>query len=637
MSNHFPIHEVLQKYWGYSEFRPLQEDIINSVLEGRDTLALLPTGGGKSLCFQVPAMALEGVCIVISPLIALMKDQVYNLAARKIPATAIFSGMRREEIESQLNRCQFGGIKFLYVSPERLKTDLFLERLKTLPISMIAVDEAHCISQWGYDFRPPYMEIAEIRKIRPEIPILAVTATATDDVVIDIQERLNFSKKNVIKASFERTNLSYNFVYEDNKINKTIDIFKAIPGTGLVYLRNRAKTKEIAHHLASLGLNADFYHAGLNAEERAQKQLNWTTDKTRIIACTNAFGMGIDKPNVRCVVHLELPEDLESYFQEAGRAGRDGLQAFSVVLYNQNDIIKLKEKKEQFPTNQEIKTIYSRLFSFYNIAYESGLDLTFNFELKDFCTKYKLELISTYKSIELIAQNGIITMSEAYYRPSKLYIKANKNDLYEFQVYNQNVDPLIKLILRTYTGVLDTYVKIDEKKLAAKLNTTSEKIKAAIIFTQKHDIWDYIPSSDSPMITFNENRINENNLLLDYAFISQRRKTYCEKINSMLAIVSSNKVCRNKLMLEYFSEKYEKKCGICDVCRTEKSKTKEYFEPIKTQILTLLANGSKCPIDTMIKQIASYNKKEVTEVIDYLILYELLVREQGNIIYIKDV
>ncbi|MFT6148003.1 MAG: ATP-dependent DNA helicase RecQ, partial [Saprospiraceae bacterium] len=443
--------EVLKKFWGFDNFRSMQLEIIKSVLDGKDTLALLPTGGGKSICFQIPALCQEGICIVVSPLIALMKDQVHNLNKRGIPAVAIYSGMHYREIDRVFDNCAYGKIKFLYLSPERLMTDLAQERIKKMNVNLIAIDEAHCISQWGYDFRPPYLEIAKIRILHPKVPFLALTATATPEVVTDIQERLEFKTENVFQKSFRRDNLAYVVLNDEGKLEKMLSILQKVKGSSVVYVRNRKKTKEAAQFLQLNNIYADFYHAGLTNDVRSKKQDAWINNQTRVMVSTNAFGMGIDKPDVRTVIHLTLPDSLEAYFQEAGRAGRDGNRAFSILLYSETDKVELERQFEQsYPAFSEIKQVYRALGSYFQLAIGSGLGESFDFDLIEFCRHYKFKVVETFNALKILMHEGWLFMTEAVYVPSSLMVKATKEDLYDYKLRNKGFENLITTILRTY-------------------------------------------------------------------------------------------------------------------------------------------------------------------------------------------
>jgi len=562
------IKQVLIKYWGYSSFRPLQEDIILNVLNGNDTLALLPTGGGKSLTFQVPTMVSEGMCLVVTPLIALMKDQVHNLNQKNISAAAIYSGMAKAEIEYVFQKSVYGKLKFLYLSPERLETEIFLNYFEKMNICLIAVDEAHCISQWGYDFRPPYLGIANIRKYHPNVPILALTATATLPVVKDIQDKLCFTRHNVQQKSFYRSNLIYEVYYEEDKLNRLLKICEEYKRkTGIVYVRNRKKTKEIANFLLKNKIRADFYHAGLSGAEREKKQNDWTSNKTGIIVSTNAFGMGIDKHDVRFVVHMDLPDCIESYFQEAGRGGRDEKLARGMLLYNNFDINSSRKQLEtSFPPIEEIKKTYYLLGSFYNIAIGSGKDLTFDFNFSEFTTTYSLSNVVTFYAFKFIEKQGYIILSEAIHNPSKVHIKVNKNELYKFQVENPKLDMLIKMLLRSYTGLFSDFVKIDEAVLAKRLKVGDEQIINALKKIEQMNIISYIERSDKPKVTFLTERIHENDFFIDDDIYKNRKIREAERLECMIEYVESTAKCRSQFLLNYFGETNAKRCGKCDVC-----------------------------------------------------------------------
>ncbi|NTW25653.1 MAG: RecQ family ATP-dependent DNA helicase [Lentimicrobium sp.] len=567
MSTGISIHEVLARYWGYSSFRPVQEDIINSVLEGKDTLALLPTGGGKSLCFQVPGLVLDGLTLVITPLIALMKDQVENLKKSGISAEAIYSGMSLREIELAINHVYHGSAKFLYLSPERLLTQRFLDLIPQLNIRLIAVDEAHCISQWGYDFRPPYLRIAEIRQLLPGIPVLALTATATKMVVNDIQLKLGFKQNNVFEKSFERHNLAYVVIKEENKHARLLKIIIKVPGTGIVYVRNRRKTREIAEFLIKRGISADFYHAGLTSVERTKKQDSWKSGRCKIMVSTNAFGMGIDKSDVRVVVHLDLPESIEAYFQEAGRAGRDEKKSYAVLLYEDSDILDARHNIElTYPEPDTIRLVYQAIGNYYALAPGTGRDMAFDFELTEFCSRYNLKPVTVYNSLKFIEREGFITLSEAVDTPSRIIFDARKEDLYRFQVENAHYDPLIKTILRSYGGVFTEPASISEAELARRLTTTPEEIEKALNYLMTREILTYLPRRNKPQLTFSSELIKAADLRISPENYADRKKDAFRRLDAMIAYVSSTKNCRSKMLISYFGQTDSKNCGICDVC-----------------------------------------------------------------------
>lgn len=627
-------YDVLQKYWGFSSFRPLQEDIINSVLKGKDTLALLPTGGGKSLCFQVPALCQPGICLVVSPLIALMKDQVFNLKKRGINAEAIYSGMNFREIDYILDNCIYGNIKILYLSPERLTTELAIERIKKMNVNLLAIDEAHCISQWGYDFRPPYLKIADIRELMPDTPTLALTATATSEVVQDIQEKLEFRERHVIKKSFERKNLAYVVLHEENKLNKLVDIFTKVKGCGLAYVRSRRKTKDIAQFLSRKGIVADHYHAGLTAEQRSAKQDDWINDKTRVIVATNAFGMGIDKPDVRIVVHLDLPDSLEAYFQEAGRAGRDGQKSYAVLLYNDGDRQDLENRFEMaFPELKEVKLVYKALGSFLQLAIGSGMGESFDFDLAGFCKAYGFDVIKTFNCLKILEREGIIAMSEAVYIPSKLQIMVTKEELYDYQLRNKKYEPLIKTILRTYQGAFSHLVDINEFQLAKFLKTNIVELDRLFTNLKKENIIAYLPQKDKPQLTLLVERLDSDNLNLDkksYDFLKERQ---AQRIKMAIGY-AENQNCRSKTLLSYFDEKNAGDCGICDVC-LERAKTdtdSEDFERYKIKVQNLLKRD-KLTVDELLESFSPKHQNRVLKVLEYLLDEKFLEKENDKLVW----
>ena len=563
---------VLKQHWGYDSFRPLQEEIILSVLEGRDTLALLPTGGGKSICFQVPALVKGGLCIVISPLIALMKDQVEHLRARHIKAGAIYSGMRVNEIQATIDNCLFDPeYRFLYVSPERLQTDNFKVNFERMPVSMIAVDEAHCISQWGYDFRPPYLEIAKIRKIFPEVPVLALTATATPEVVKDIQLRLDFKTENVFQKSFKRANLTYFVVNEEDKNSRMLRIMNRYPGSGIVYVRNRRKTAETAEFLRNNGISADHYHAGLDPCERDRKQQSWMKGETRVMVSTNAFGMGIDKPDVRFVVHLDLPDTLEAYFQEAGRAGRDEQPAVAILLYDNYDIAQLKRNFTfTFPELDRVREVYRELCQSHHIELGSGQGKTFPFSMEAHANAVKMNATQYFNALKLLNNIGVILISEHLREKSELQFRINGDQLLKFQKEKPEFEPLITTILRSYSGVFSQFADIDEQLLATRLETTEETVVEQLKTLRGEKILSYQPQSNIPLIIFLKDRIDEKYLYFDKKIYDFRKEKAEERLAAVENYVKCDNVCRSQLLLQYFGEWDSTPCGECDVCRRNK-------------------------------------------------------------------
>jgi ATP-dependent DNA helicase RecQ len=585
--------EVLKQFWGFDTFRSLQEDIIDAVLSGQDTLALLPTGGGKSVCFQVPALMQEGICLVVSPLIALMKDQVENLKAKGIEAVAIYAGMGKREIDILLDNCIYGKIKFLYLSPERLLSEIVKVRISYMNVNLIAIDEAHCISQWGYDFRPPYLKLIELREIHPNVPVIALTATATKYVRKDIIEKLGFKDAKTFVKSFARKNLSYVIFDLEDKYKKLIDITTNVNGTGLVYVRNRRETAEVALFLQRNNVSADFYHAGLDQKDRSKRQENWKKGITRIMVATNAFGMGIDKADVRFVVHLDLPESLEAYYQEAGRAGRDEKRSYAVLLANKSDQYALKTKyTDNFPSLEEIKKTYHYLGNYFQIAYGSGAELSFAFDLADFCKRFNLGVIKTIGALKFLEHDGYLTLSENIFLPSRVLFTTAHEDLYRFQIENRGYDALIKTILRSYGGAFDQYVKINEDDIAQRLAISYKTVISLLTKLQEQELISYLPQSDQPQLQFLLPRADLLHLDLDVKYIELRKTIQEDQISAVLAY-SSSVTCRSKQLLAYFDEPHANRCGVCDVCLAEnKLEDMEQLNiKIEYEIATVLQSG----------------------------------------------
>ncbi|SEK93186.1 RecQ family ATP-dependent DNA helicase [Parapedobacter koreensis] len=582
--------EILRKYWKHESFRPLQEEIIQSVLGGRDTLALMPTGGGKSICFQVPALAKAGICIVVTPLIALMKDQVENLKARGIEAIAVFSGMTKREVDIALDNCIYGPVKFLYLSPERLASELVQERIRHMKVNLFTVDEAHCISQWGYDFRPAYLNIASLRALHPNVPFLALTATATARVVDDIQEKLGFSAINVLKKSFLRGNLAYMAFEEEDKMGRMLRIIRKLGGSGIVYVRNRRETQEVTRILLHEGVSADFYHAGLETPERARKQEAWKTNAARVIVATNAFGMGIDKPDVRFVIHLDLPDSLEAYFQEAGRAGRDGKKAYAVLLHHGSDRDRLLKNFElSFPPIDFIKQVYQQLGNYYQLAYGAGEGITMDFDVADFCGRYKLDVVMTLNALKFLERDGWIGVSENVYLPSRVKFEANQQDLYRFQVENMAYDGFIKTVLRSYGGAFDYFIPIREYDLARKTGKSAATIIEMLRYLQKMEILTYLPQRDSPQLQFLRPRMDSSRLFIDNQYIRIRKETKREQLEAVFHYLEDG-ACRSIQLLAYFGEQKSRPCGICDCCI--KAKRHENVEhQLMAELVEVLADG----------------------------------------------
>lgn len=615
------IHEILKQYWGYEEFRPLQQEIIESVLSGKDTLALLPTGGGKSICFQVPAMAKDGLCIVVSPLIALMKDQVENLKKRDIKAVAIYSGMSYREINYTLDNCIHGDIKFLYLSPERLKSDLVRERITQMNICLLAIDEAHCISQWGYDFRPEYLQIAEIRELIKDIPVLALTATATPEVVKDIQAQLHFLQPNVYVKSFTRKNIAYVVNDSEDKNQRMLHILSKVNGSGLVYVRNRRKTQEIAYLLTKNRISADYYHAGLPHEVRNKKQEDWIKNKTRIMVCTNAFGMGIDKPDVRIVVHYEMPESLESYYQEAGRAGRDEKKSFAVLLFNHADELEaLKRLEASFPPEKEIRRVYQALCNYYQIPIGVSVDRSFDFDIIDFVKKFNLETTVAYPALRILEQTDLVSLTESFYEPSKIKFMMGQGLLYKFQVEHPHQDAVIKLLLRSYGGVFDQYITISEKLLAQREKQDEKTLRKQLIQLHQLGVIDYQPQKDQPQLTFLNHRVDAETIDFHKSLLQKRKQTATDKLHAMLNYAKNSVVCRSKKIVSYFDEYSSEDCGVCDVCLLRKKieLSNEEF----TQLMNAIEEAtSDEPIllDALVKILTNFHQEKVLETVRYLL------------------
>ena len=628
---------VLKQYWGYPSFRPLQEDIVDSVVDGRDTLALLPTGGGKSICFQVPAMAMEGICVVVTPLIALMKDQVAHLLAKRIPAAAIYSGMHPDQVALTYNQAVFGRLKFLYVSPERLLTEQFLEAIKRMNVNLLAVDESHCISQWGYDFRPPYLKIAEIRPYIPKTPVLALTATATAKVVDDIQLRLGFKEKNVFQSSFERKNVTYNVFHEPDKFGVLYRKLQAMEdGSAIVYVRNRKKTQVIAEWLQSVGISATFYHAGLDAKTRDERQDLWMKGKVKVMAATNAFGMGIDKPDVRLVIHLDLPDSIEAYFQEAGRAGRDLKPAEAFLLVSEADIKQLKDNLQQsFPEMERIKLVYRALGNYLKLPVGAGKYEMYPFVLNDFAKTYGLSVMEVYSSLKLMEKEGILALSESFEEPSKVWIKAPREDLYRFQVAFPQFDTFIKYMLRNMPGVLSDFVKFNEETAAQKTGLTVDQVIAQLKKMESYNFLTYLPRKDKPQIQLLTELLDTRYFTLSNETYLDRKRDAMERVNAVIDFVNNDQECRSIQLLRYFNETSKKSCGRCDVClnHAEPVMVAKEYEQISSELLSVLRDH---PLTVFGATAAchDHDEEEVVEAIRWMIDNGVLEID-GDVISIK--
>jgi len=567
------IHQILKQFWGYDSFRPLQEDIVRSVMERRDTLVLMPTGGGKSVCFQLPALAMGGVCIVVTPLIALMKDQVEQLRRRGIPAVAIYAGMHWREIDAALDNCVYGNVRFLYLSPERLRTEILLERIKQMKVGLLAVDEAHCISAWGYDFRPPYLQIAEFRQLLPGIPVVALTASATPDVQTDILEKLAMQQPQVFRQTFARPNLSYSAFYEEARETRLLKILNNVPGSAIVYVRSRRQTQEVAEWLHHHGIRADFYHAGLTTQQRTEKQDAWIHNRKRVMVATNAFGMGIDKPDVRVVVHLDVPDSLEAYYQEAGRAGRDGRKAYAVLLYNQKDLTDAEQRiAQQYPPLEALKRTYQALANHAGLAVGAGELTSLDFDLNAFCQTFNLPVTETHFALRQLQLEGFIELSEAYFHPSKVMLSLDNRAIYEFQVLNSRFDPFLKLLLRMYGGELFTqFVTISERSLSKAFLVPEPEIQNLLEQLQQRGVLEYDRQKDKPQLTFLTPRFDARNLPVNVLEMEQSKERNLGKVRAMIDYVRQPVQCRTRLLQAYFGEDPKDACGICDNCLKQKT------------------------------------------------------------------
>ena len=615
------FHSILQQYWGYPEFRPLQEQIIQSVWDGKDTLGLMPTGGGKSLTFQVPVMGMQGICLVVTPLIALMKDQVDNLRERSIKATAVYSGMSNDEILTALENCIFGDYKFLYVSPERLASDIFLTKLRAMNVCLLVVDESHCISQWGYDFRPSYLKIADIRTVLEGVPVLALTATATDEVVEDIQNKLKFKEKNVFRKSFVRKNLSYVVRQSENKIVELTHILQSVPGAAIVYVRSRAETKEVAVALQKAGISADFFHAGLPYEEKIFKQNEWKQDDCRVIVSTNAFGMGIDKPDVRVVVHLDLPNSLEEYYQEAGRAGRDGERSYAIILCNKADSTKLKKRiSDSFPDRKFIVRVYEALGNYYQVAVGSGFGDVYDFNLHEFCQPFKFSFLQAHHALKMLELSGYIEYTEEIDQRSRVRFLIFRNDLYSLRL-DDVTDELIQLILRNYTGVFSDDVYIDEGWLGSRLGKTRKEVYEMLVALAKMGYIQYVPQKKTPLIVFTTSREDTPFVSIPKMVFEERKNRFSTRILSMIDYAERTNVCRSRMLLLYFSEKNPQDCESCDVClkKNESGLSNFEFQRMAEKICESLQKNDAQKINDLAISVDEENQEKVIQVVRFLI------------------
>ena len=614
---------ILRKYWGYSDFRPLQEDIIDAVCQGNDVLGLMPTGGGKSITFQVPALFMPGICIVVTPLIALMKDQVENLRCRNIMAAAIYSGMLHKEIDIVLDNCIYGDYKFLYVSPERLSTECFIEKVKRMNVSLIVVDESHCISQWGYDFRPSYLKISDLRDLIPSAPVLALTATATPDVVIDIQKQLKFRNGKLFQKSFLRKNIAYVVRKTDDKLGMLMKILDTDPGTSIIYVRNRQRTKEIAQFLQDKGYTADYFHAGLSNEQKDLRQSAWKNGECRVIVATNAFGMGIDKPDVRTVIHIDIPDTLEAYFQEAGRAGRDEQLAYATLLYNKSDITKLKKRiSDAFPSKEFVISIYNKICYYYNIGVGEGEDFMKDFSLSLFCQQCKLPILQTFSALKILHQAGYLELTDEITSSSKVQFIVTTSQLFSSNSDINDIPglaDLVDVLLRNYTGIFTDLVSIDEEYIAARLELKRDELYARLSLLSKLHVIKYIPGKKSPYLIFLQRRIDEKYLVISKQVYEERLARFEDKINKIISFVSDDDHCRSRMLLQYFGEDESAYCGICDYCRAKNNMgiSNHIFHNYREKILSHLKDSDMSLSDLIVKYFSE--EERIKEIIRWML------------------
>lgn len=623
--------EILKQHWGYDNFRGIQEEIIQSIGQGKDTLGLMPTGGGKSITFQVPALAKEGLCIVITPLIALMKDQVRNLKERGIKAVAVYSGMTREEILVALENCIFGDYKFLYVSPERLDTEIFQTKLRRMNICMITVDEAHCISQWGYDFRPAYLKIAEIRQMLPEVPILALTATATPVVVNDIRLKLGFREGGqTFRMSFERKNLAYIVRHTEDKQKELIHILQKIQASAIVYTRNRKRTREITELLTANNISATFYHAGLSNEAKDQRQKSWLTGESRVMVATNAFGMGIDKPDVRIVIHIDMPDSPEAYFQEAGRAGRDGQKAYAVLLYAKSDKVNLNKRiSDTFPDKDYIRKVYEDINFFFQMAMGDGAGCTFAFNIDEFCRNFKHFPVQADSALKILTRAGYLDYTDEQDNASRLIFTLRRDELYKLQEYEADIEKLIHVILRSYTGLFTDYAFINEESLSIRTGLSRQRVYEILVMLTQRRILHYIPRKKTPYIIYSQKRIEKERLIISPEIYEKRKESYASRIKAMIDYATAEEKCRSRMLLHYFGEKNEHHCGQCDVClkKHESGIKLGEFQELKERILEVLKEGPLSSVELCEK--LKVSATQISPIVSFLISEEIIYLRNG--------
>lgn len=623
--------EILKQYWGYDDFRGIQKEIIESIGNGHDTLGLMPTGGGKSITFQVPALAQPGLCLVVTPLIALMKDQVRNLRDRGIKALAVYSGMTREEILVALENCIFGDYKFLYISPERLDTEIFRTKLRKMKVSMITVDESHCISQWGYDFRPAYLKISEIRELLPDAPVLALTATATPEVVKDIQVKLGFKKgSKVFRMSFERQNLAYIVRPTENKQEELLHILNSVPGCAIVYTRNRKRTREVAELLVSKGITATFYHAGLNNDVKDQRQKSWLTGESRVIVATNAFGMGIDKPDVRIVIHIDMPDSPEAYFQEAGRAGRDGQKAYAVLLYAKSDKTNLNKRiADTFPDKDYIRKVYEDVNYFFQMAMGDGLGCTFAFNLDEFCRNFKHFPVQADSALKILTRAGYLEYTDEQDNASRILFTMRRDELYKLHENDPDTERLVNVILRSYTGLFTDYAYINEDSLAIRSGLTRQRIYEILLMLTRRHILHYIPRKKTPYIIYTRERHEKDRLTITKEIYEERKESYTARIKAMIEYATADDKCRSRMLLRYFGEKNEHNCEQCDVCLSKHHSGMKFseYQDLEEQIRQLLKEAPT-PVAELVRHLSSEREK-AEKVLSYLLSEEIIQLNDG--------